>query len=137
MKNEYEIDRSQIIMPQLTITDRATQELKLMIENDFTLEGKYFRIVISGKGCDGFDYQCGFDTVNEDDFQVPVILEGLSSFIIMSPFVAYYFSNGHIDFIQDLVSGDEGFVIKNLKESQFKGKFWKKNSDLTPPLAVK
>ena len=46
--------------------------LYFIIENDFTLASKYLRLVISGKGCDGFNYGVGFTNLEENDFVIPL-----------------------------------------------------------------
>lgn len=35
----YNIDRSQVTLPTLTFTEIARDQLNLMLENDFTLQG--------------------------------------------------------------------------------------------------
>ena len=45
---------------KLQVSGAAIQQIKLMLEHDYTLKGKIFRIKIGGKGCGGFTYQTGF-----------------------------------------------------------------------------
>lgn len=125
------IDRTKIKVPEVVFTEKALNELKLIIENDFTLAGKYFRIVISGKGCDGFTYSAGFTDLNEEDFLIK-INEELS--IIVDPFAAFYLANVAVDFVLDPINDLEGFVITNNNQNEFAGKFWKKAPEKTPPM---
>jgi iron-sulfur cluster insertion protein len=137
MSFDNKIDKNLIKIPKIEFSDRAFLELKLIIENDFTLAGKYFRIVISGKGCDGFTYTVGFTDLNEEDIMVPILdckLQKTDQYIIVDPFAAFYLSEVKVDFIQDLKSEIEGFVVSNLNQKEFAGKFWKQNPEKTPPM---
>lgn len=126
------IDRESIAIPTITLTQRAMDQLSLMVENDFTLAGKYFRIVISGKGCDGFTYSVGFTDKREDDFSIRVTnTEELE--IIIDSFAAFYLGETVVDYIFEEENGNEGFTVTNLDQKKFHGKFWKKNKDLIPP----
>ncbi len=117
------IDKDCITYPKVYFTNFAKEQLKLIVENDFTLKGKYLRILISGKGCDGFKYSVGFADLNDDNFEV-----------IMDPFTAFYLQNTEVDYVLDLETGDEGFVVTNKDQKKYHGKFWKKNNDLVPTL---
>jgi iron-sulfur cluster insertion protein len=143
LANENLIDKSKVKIPTILFTSRAMTELKLIIENDFTLAGKYFRLVISGKGCDGFTYSAGFTDLTDEDLMIKV--ESLESkklmtkaedelFVLVDPFAAFYLSEVTVDFVQDLEKGHEGFVITNHHQKEFQGKFWKKNPEKTPPM---
>lgn len=129
--NSFIIDRDSIAIPTITLTQRAMEQLSLMIENDFTLAGKYFRIVISGKGCDGFTYSVGFTDKKDDDFAVRVTNpEELE--IIIDSFAAFYLGETIVDYVFE-ENGNEGFTVTNLDQKKFHGKFWKKNKELIPP----
>ena len=131
-----QINREQIPTPIVSFTDIAWQQLNLILENDFTLNGKYLRLLISGKGCDGFTYSIGFTDPNEDDFFIPVNDRESSLEILMDPFTAFYLQDSCVDFIQNFDQDAEGFTVKNNRQDDFKGKFWKKDSDKTPPLKI-
>ncbi|MCO4792330.1 MAG: hypothetical protein KC493_01365 [Bacteriovoracaceae bacterium] len=134
--NNYEkIDRSLVKAPVVELTEKAKEELKLILENDHTLEGKWLRILVSGKGCDGFDYSVGFTEFQKDDFQTLINLKTeKETYILMDPFTAYYLQNSNIDYVQDFQNDLEGFVVKNLNQDEFTGKFWKTGPEKTPPL---
>ncbi len=131
---QNKVNKDLVHSPIIMFTDRALSQLKLIIENDFTLAGKYFRIVVSGKGCEGFTYAAGFTDLNIDDFQIRIANSSDEMYIIIDPFAAFYLQEASVDFIQDFDQDAEGFVIINHSQSEFKGKFWKANPLKTPPL---
>lgn len=130
------IDKSNILSPNIQFTDRAFLQLKTIIENDFTLAGKYFRILISGKGCDGFTYSAGFTDLHIDDFEVKVtnIEADDELHIIIDPFAAFYLQNASVDFIQDFVLDTEGFVVINHAQEDYHLKFFNLNPEKVPTM---
>lgn len=129
------VDKSKIKAPIVEFSDQALSQLKLILENDPTLEDKWLRIVVSGKGCDGFDYSVGFTDYQEDDFQISIDLgHGKQTFVLIDPFTAFYLQHSRLDYVQDFANDEEGFVIKSIQQDEFKGKFWRTNEDKTPPL---
>lgn len=134
MDTETKVDRSQVIVPTVTFSDTALSQLKLIIENDFTLAGKFFRLLISGKGCDGFTYSVGFTDLKDDDFTVKINNDGEDLEIVVDPFAAFYLQETSVDFVQDFENDNEGFVVTNHGQSNFRGKFWRKNEDRVPPM---
>ena len=104
------IDRDKINVPKITLTKDALSQIVLAIQNDPYLKNKYFRIHISGKGCDGFTYNTFFDEKRDDDFSINILDEDLT--ILMSPFTAYYSQSIELAFISDLENDNEGFVVK-------------------------
>ena len=136
MTSDSKLDKKNIAIPNINFTERAFLQLKTIIDNDFTLAGKYFRILISGKGCDGFTYAAGFTDLHPDDFEVKVMnLDGSEEFhIIIDPFAAFYLQVASVDFIQDFDLDTEGFVVINHDQINFHGKFWKKAEEKIPPL---
>jgi Fe-S cluster assembly iron-binding protein IscA len=146
MKTTMKIDRSKIEIPRINFTQMAINELKLIIENDFTLAGKYFRLLISGKGCEGFTYSAGFTDIFEEDFLLKI--NSLSNspldattdlttdelFVIVDPFAAFYLSEVTVDFVLDPVKDMEGFIIENHLQKEFQGKFFNKDLSKLPPM---
>jgi len=51
--NPNRIDKSKVKAPIVEFTDSAVSQLKLILENDYTLEGKFLRLVVATKGCSG------------------------------------------------------------------------------------
>ena len=139
--DKIEIDRSKITPPTIQLTLKAKKELALIIENDPTTPGLHFRLQITGKGCDGFTYSCGFDQQLCDDFILDLSLQPHTQTlpIAIDPFTAFYLQDGIIDFVQEFatspeIEDQEGFVIINKSEEKFRKKFWLKQNSLVPPL---
>ena len=126
------IDPNSISTPNIVVTNSALQQIFLALKNDPYNVDKYFRIHISGKGCDGFTYQCFFDEINEDDIILELNSLDQSSKLIIAPFTAYYLQEAIVDFEQDMENDLEGFVVKNKNQKKYHGKFWRQNPELTP-----
>ena len=75
---------------QINLSDAALRQIKLIEENDYTIEGKFFRLKVGGKGCDGFTYEMGFDEVKVDDHILPYNTSHGRLEIILDPFTAFY-----------------------------------------------
>lgn len=118
----------------LLVSDSAVRQIKLMQENDYTLEGLSFRIKIGGKGCGGFTYEAGFSEAAPDDLLIelsyPLIQYTL--IVLMDPFTAFYTQSASLDYLLDPTSNEEGFIVKNAAEGQHRGKFFKDESKLPP-----
>jgi iron-sulfur cluster assembly accessory protein len=113
---------------KLQVSDAAIQQIKLMLEHDYTLKGKIFRIKIGGKGCGGFTYQTGFSEADKDDLTVVA-----SEVIIhVDSFTAHYINGSTLDYQFDPKNHEDGFVITNPREKEFAGKFFKDTSKLPP-----
>lgn len=114
----------------LNLTPRAASQISLIMENDYTLENKLFRVQISGKGCSGFNYATGFDEQHEDDIVADIFVKEIKQEfkILLDPFTAFYFHQGTIDFQLDPKSNEDGFVILNVHEESYFGKFFKDDS---------
>lgn len=131
------IDRKKVIPPNIKFSENAFRQLQLLIENDFTLAGRYFRVLISGKGCDGFTYSVGFSDMTQEDFIIKVKNQDSQQEdleIVIDPFAAFYLQNATIDYIQDFSTESEGFVIINHNQKKYHGKFWRKQKTQTPPI---
>lgn len=131
---QNKVNKDLVTPPVIMFTERALAQLKLIIENDFTLAGKYFRIVVSGKGCEGFTYAAGFTDLNEDDFQVRIANTQEEIYVVIDSFAAFYLQEASVDFVQDFEQDAEGFVIVNHSQSEFRGKFWRAAPEKTPPV---
>lgn len=130
---DTKLDAKKIPLPNIILTQIAKDQLNLIIKNDFTLAGKYLRILVSGKGCDGFTYSIGFTDLVEEDLVVPVKNDQDLEFIL-DPFTAFYLQEAQVDYFQDFENNSEGFIVKNLKQNDFSGKFWKKAPEKVPPM---
>lgn len=119
---------------KLFVTDSAVRQIKLMQENDYTLEGLTFRIKIGGKGCGGFTYDTGFSEPHPDDL---IIIQRYDLInydlrIVMDPFTAFYTQEVTLDYLLDTANNEEGFIVNNSAEGQHRGKFFKDESRLPP-----
>ncbi|MFN8369255.1 MAG: iron-sulfur cluster assembly accessory protein [Bacteriovoracaceae bacterium] len=123
------IDKNLIQCPQIQFTFRATQEIKLILENDYKLKDYGLRIQINGKKCDGFTYAIGFTRIDIEDFIIDKEFK-----VVIDPFTAFYVQQAVVDFIQDLENNEEGFILINPKQKAFHGKFWREDSSKIPPL---
>jgi iron-sulfur cluster insertion protein len=119
---------------KLFVTDSAIRQIQLMLENDYTLEGLFFRIKIGGKGCGGFTYDTGFSELHSDDLMIkkdyPSIQ--LELVILMDPFTAFYTQEATLDYLLETQSNEEGFILTNAADGAHKGKFFKDQSKLPP-----
>ena len=125
------INRRLISTPKIQVSKEALMQIAVIKENDLTLAGPDFRIAISGKGCDGFNYKTFFDKKNDDDFAV-ITSNGIR--IILDPFSAFYLQDATLEYYQDFDQNIEGFQVTNLNQSKFGKKFWNSNKELIPPL---
>jgi iron-sulfur cluster insertion protein len=113
----------------LTVTPSALEQIKLMLAHDFTLNDKVFRIQISGKGCDGFEYQLGFTEKRLDDIEIKIEDDLI---ILMDPFTQFYSSSATLDYIMDHVQNVDGFKFTNHNQTDHRKKFFKDTSKLPP-----
>jgi iron-sulfur cluster insertion protein len=135
---QNKVNRDMISVPSVKFTPRALDEIELIIKNDFTLKGRYFRILISGKGCDGFTYSTGFTDYHDEDFVVKIEnKKNLDFSVLIDPFASFYLQETTVDFVKDYENDNEGFVIGNQNQKKFAGKFWRESPEDTPPLITK
>jgi iron-sulfur cluster insertion protein len=91
----------------LTISESAKQKIKdlLLEENDPKLS---LRTFVQGGGCSGFSYGFTFDdTVNEDDFEIP-----LDEFkVLVDSMSMQYLQGAEVDYVENLQGSQ--FSIKN------------------------
>ena len=110
----------------IELSPAAIRQISLILQNDPIVCEQVLRLSISGKGCDGFDYALGFTEAREGDIKVAI--HGQKNLeVVMDSFSAQYLNRAHVDFVQEFEeSGEEreGFVITNLRQAEFKGKFW-------------
>ena len=119
----------------MELTDKAWDQLNLIIDNDFTVEGKYFRVFISGKKCEGPIYSTGMTDERPDDFKIVVRRKDRRVIILMDPFSAFYLQEVSVNYIQDFTGEGEGegFVVINHNQQKYTGKFWTKDEMKIPP----
>lgn len=113
---------------KVEVSDKASEQIKLMLEHDYTLKNLVFRIKIGGKGCGGFTYQTGFSETDPEDMKIQ--MDGFT--IHVDPFTAHYINGGTLDYKFDPQNYEDGFVLDNPREKEFAGKFFKDTSKLPP-----
>jgi len=114
-------------LPQLELTPRALEQIRLLKLNDYTLSEMDFRIKIGGKGCGGFTYETGFSERLPDD----IVVSFEDCVILIDPFTAFYTQEAKIDFQLDLEHNLDGFIVDNMAGQKYAGKFFK-NPELVP-----
>jgi iron-sulfur cluster insertion protein len=110
-------------------------ELALQTLDDIlmsTLSTDVLRIMVTGKGCDGFTYQFGLTEERPDDVIIAIPLPEV--FVHMDPFTAFYGKNLELDFVTDAETKEQGFLITDRNGETYKGKFWKEKKDLIPSI---
>ena len=115
------------------LTDSAFKQIKLIQDNDFTLEGLSFRLKIGGKGCDGFTYDTGFSEKHKDDITLNFINDGVELEILSDDFTAFYCKEGNLDYFFIPHENEGGFFFTNINEFKHHGKFFK-DGDYVPPI---
>lgn len=116
---------------KIKISKEALNQILLIKENDYTVEGLSFRIAIDGKGCQGFDYAIGFTEQKADDLEVYLTDEDnnkIDQKVLLDPLVHFYIKEGFIDYIFDHQNQVDGFVFENTDEKHYRGKFFKDES---------
>jgi len=107
------------------LTDSAFMQIKLIQDNDFTLENHTFRLKIGGKGCDGFTYDTGFSQKVEDDVELEFINKNQPLKILLDKFTAFYCKEGILDYYFIPHENEDGFFFTNKNEDKHHGKFFK------------
>jgi len=96
----------------ISLSSGAVNEIKRLMVEQKTNDGKFLRLGVKGGGCAGFSYTLEFDTPKEQDAIYEV--EGIK--IIVDPTHELYVGGTEIDFQQGLNS--RGFVYKNPNASK-------------------
>lgn len=117
---------------EIKISKTAFKQILLIKENDYTLNDEVFRLQINGKGCTGFEYALGFSDSHPEDLHYDTILEGENLTISIDPFTAFYCKSGNIEYMLDIENDIEGFHFENNNQTNYKGKFFKKESTIPP-----
>jgi Fe-S cluster assembly iron-binding protein IscA len=114
---------------KVELTEAAFAQIKLIKENDFTLEDHNFRIKIGGKGCDGFTYDTGFSTSDEEDKVISFKNKDNSKLnLLVDKFTYFYCKEGLIDYVLDPKINQDGFIFTNKNENIYSGKFFKEET---------
>lgn len=92
---------------QLTLTDRAIQQVKTLLARDHR-DGYGLRVTISDGGCSGYSYHLSFEKGQQAGDKV---LEFDNLPVYVDPKSAPYLNGTVIDFVKGLYSG--GFKFSN------------------------
>jgi iron-sulfur cluster assembly protein len=92
----------------ITLTDRAVQEVRQIIQEKKLPEGSLLRLGVAGGGCSGFEYMLDFcDRANEGD----EITESRGIRIVVDRKSLLYLQGLEIDFNDSLLN--RGFKFRN------------------------
>lgn len=92
----------------ITITERARNEVRRIIEEQSLSDGTALRVGVKGGGCSGFSYTLGFDDQINDMDQVNEV-EGVR--VVCDPKSFLYLNGTQIDFEESLMG--RGFKFGN------------------------
>lgn len=120
---------------KIDLSAAAFEQICLIMENDYTLEGHFFRLKIDGKGCDGFTYATGFSQKLDDDIVLTYQNKGKELNILIDPFASFYCEEGILDYLLSANDGEDGFTFINKNEDKYHGKFFK-DGQMVPPSKV-
>ena len=93
----------------IEITKSAEDHIYKVLKQD---NAKYFRIIVLGGGCAGFQYKFDFDNnINEDD----VLIETNKVSVLIDIISLKYIKSSTIDYVQELIGSS--FKISNPQAS--------------------
>jgi len=92
---------------QVTITDRAAEKAKLLLEQR-GMPGGALRVFVVGGGCSGYQYGMAIAPEAESD---DLVLEENGVRIVVDPDSAKLLSGAEVDYVEDLMKS--GFQIFN------------------------
>jgi iron-sulfur cluster insertion protein len=93
----------------LILTESATRKIQDLIMEENKPGKVHLRVFVQGGGCSGFNYGFTFDeTINEDDFTIPV---SPAENVLVDAMSAQYLEGASVDWKED-IHGSQ-FVITN------------------------
>lgn len=92
----------------IQLTDRATKEIRRIIEEQKMVEATALRVGVKGGGCSGFSYTLGFDDQISEVDQITEV-EGVR--VVCDPKSFLYLNGTQIDFEDNLMG--RGFKFGN------------------------
>ncbi|MCA9829777.1 MAG: iron-sulfur cluster insertion protein ErpA [Dehalococcoidia bacterium] len=98
---------STVATPLVTISDKAAEKAKALLESRELPEGA-LRVFVAGGGCSGYQYGMALARGVEDD---DVVFEQLGVRIVVDPESAQYLEGAEIDYVDDIMKS--GFSIYN------------------------
>ena len=92
---------------QITVTERAANRIKFILENESN-QDQVFRVSVLGGGCSGFQYSFKFDHETAPD---DIFIDKNSIRVAIDPISANYLNGSEIDYTDELIGAT--FVITN------------------------
>ena len=93
----------------ITITEKAAQEVKRIMEEQKFDEGTVLRVGVSGGGCSGFSYALGFDKAFDEKADASYEFHGIQ--VVVDRKSALYLDGTTVDFYEGLEK--RGFTFDN------------------------
>ena len=93
----------------ITLTERAAQEVKRIIEEQKLEEGTILRVGVTGGGCSGFQYALGFDSQMDETADAKFDFHGVD--VVVDRKSALYLDGTTVDFFDGLEK--RGFTFDN------------------------
>ncbi len=93
---------------EITLTEKASSEVKKIMEANKIPETYGLRVGVKGGGCSGLSYSLGFDAEQRENDKV-ILKEGIRIFV--DPKSLFYLSGTQLDFTDGL--NGRGFVFNN------------------------
>ena len=96
------------------LTERAAKEvMRVIAEQNFTVENTWVRIGAKGGGCSGFTYVLDFDQAGPTEFDLTYKQHGVN--VVVDKKSDFFMGGTELDFNDGLL--DRGFVFKNPQAS--------------------
>jgi len=93
---------------EISLTEKATAEVKKIMEANKIPETYGLRVGVKGGGCSGLSYSLGFDAESRENDKI-ILKEGIRIFV--DPKSLFYLSGTELDFTDGL--NGRGFVFNN------------------------
>jgi iron-sulfur cluster assembly protein len=93
----------------ITLTERAANEVRRIIDEQKLEEGTLLRVGVTGGGCSGFSYSLGFDKAFDDKADSKYSLHGLD--VVVDKKSALFLDGTTLDFYDGLEK--RGFTFDN------------------------
>ncbi len=93
---------------EITLTEKASQEVKKIMEANKIPETYGLRVGVKGGGCSGLSYSLGFDQEQRENDKL-IVKDGIRIFV--DPKSLFYLSGTELDFTDGL--NGRGFVFNN------------------------
>lgn len=91
----------------ITITDRAAEKVKELLDSQGESEDRALRVAVKGGGCSGFQYALTFDQKRDDD----ELIEDKDVHILVDEVSKSFTEGSEIDYVEGLQGA--GFSVNN------------------------